>query len=630
MLRKEREGKRRLEGRAAETLATHRDAIEQYEDFAAELGHEPGDVGLAWLLHQPAVTAPIIGPRTQDQLDSAVRALGVTLDASALARLDEIFPGHKTAPEDYAWYTRQREGTENMKTRKIADVEVSAIGLGGMPMSIEGRPDEARSIATIHAALDAGVTLIDTADAYHLHADEVGHNESLIAQALATYGGDTTDVLVATKGGHLRPGDGSWTVDGRPEYIKEAAEASLKRLGVEAIGLYQFHRPDPAVPYEDSVGAIRDLLDEGKIRLAGISNANPDQIRLAQRDPRRPAGLGAEPVLAGLPQQRAGARAVRRAGHRLPAVEPARRDRQRRRRSATVSRPVRRGRGRAWREPAGRRLAWELAKSPGRDPDPRRVASGEHPQLGSGGGDHAVRRGAGDARRRRDGTLGHDRHPEVVADQVEQRMNVVDLHRGAEVESRGREGPTRQHLRTPALLEADHRLPMQRLDVYLGGAGERVIGVAENHELLRAHPPQPHALGHRAGRHDEGDVGEAARHILEVFDGSVVAQPHLDAGVRDPETPEFGRQIDRAETGLRAHGQSPTNESRLTAATAFWAAAALARVRIESARSAWPAAVSSTRRVLRTKSDVPTRRLEGADRRGQARTGRSAAVLPRG
>ncbi|WP_223693444.1 aldo/keto reductase [Leifsonia poae] len=169
-----------------------------------------------------------------------------------------------------------------MKTRRIADVEVSAIGLGGMPMSIEGRPDEARSIATIHAALDAGVTFFDTADAYHLHADEVGHNESLIAKAVARWGGDTSGVLIATKGGHLRPGDGSWNVDGRPEYLKEAAKASLARLGGDAIGLYQFHRPDPNVPYEDSVGAIRELLDEGIIRLAGISNADPAQIELAQ------------------------------------------------------------------------------------------------------------------------------------------------------------------------------------------------------------------------------------------------------------------------------------------------------------------------------------------------------------
>lgn len=168
-----------------------------------------------------------------------------------------------------------------MQERTIGGRSVSAIGLGGMPMSIEGRPDRDRSVATIHAALDAGVTFIDTADAYHLHADEVGHNEELIAEALRSWGGDASGVLVATKGGHLRPGDGSWTRDGRPEYLKEAAKASAKRLGVEAIGLYQFHRPDPEVPYADSVGAIRDLLDEGVIEMAGISNANPEQIREA-------------------------------------------------------------------------------------------------------------------------------------------------------------------------------------------------------------------------------------------------------------------------------------------------------------------------------------------------------------
>src|SRR5690349_11805412 len=128
-----------------------------------------------------------------------------------------------------------------MQQRSIGDVRVSEIGLGGMPMSIEGRPDRERSLATIHAALDAGVTFIDTADAYHLHADEVGHNEILIAEALASYPGNTDDVLVATKGGHLRPGDGAWTQNGDPAYLKQAAEDSLKRLGVEAIGLYQFH-----------------------------------------------------------------------------------------------------------------------------------------------------------------------------------------------------------------------------------------------------------------------------------------------------------------------------------------------------------------------------------------------------
>ena len=167
-----------------------------------------------------------------------------------------------------------------MQTRTIGDRQVSALGLGGMPMSIEGRPDEDRSIATIHAALDAGITLIDTADSYHRDAGEVGHNEELIAKALRTYGA-SDDVLVATKGGHLRPGDGTWTQNGDPAYLKEAAKASAKRLGVEAIGLYQFHRPDPRVPYADSVGAIRDLLDDGVIQMAGISNADPEQIREA-------------------------------------------------------------------------------------------------------------------------------------------------------------------------------------------------------------------------------------------------------------------------------------------------------------------------------------------------------------
>ena len=169
-----------------------------------------------------------------------------------------------------------------MRTRTIGSATVSAVGLGAMPLSIEGRPDRERAIATVHAALEAGVTFIDTADAYHLHADEVGHNEELVAQALSSWGGDTSSVLVATKGGHLRPGDGSWTVDGTPAHLKAAAQASATRLRVEAIGLYQFHRPDPKVPYEESVGALADLLDEGTIVQAGISNANPEQIRQAQ------------------------------------------------------------------------------------------------------------------------------------------------------------------------------------------------------------------------------------------------------------------------------------------------------------------------------------------------------------
>ena len=170
-----------------------------------------------------------------------------------------------------------------MQQRTLGARTVSAIGLGGMPMSIEGRPDEARSVATVHAALDAGVTLVDTADAYHLHADEVGHNEELVARALRSYGGDTSDVLVATKGGHLRPGDGTWTRNGDPSYLKQAAKESARRLGVDTIGLYQFHRPDPEVPYADSVGALVELLDEGVVQQAGISNADVAQIDLAHQ-----------------------------------------------------------------------------------------------------------------------------------------------------------------------------------------------------------------------------------------------------------------------------------------------------------------------------------------------------------
>lgn len=169
-----------------------------------------------------------------------------------------------------------------MELRKIGDWEVGAIGLGEMPMSIEGRPDEGQSIQTIHAALDAGMTLIDTADAYSLGGQDTGHGEQLVAKALASWGGDRSGVLVATKGSHVRPGDGTWTVNGQPSYIRQAAEASLRRLGVEAIGLYQFHRPDPNVPYEETLGVFKDLRDEGKVQMVGISNANVDQIDLAR------------------------------------------------------------------------------------------------------------------------------------------------------------------------------------------------------------------------------------------------------------------------------------------------------------------------------------------------------------
>ena len=169
-----------------------------------------------------------------------------------------------------------------MQTRRIGDRDVSAIGLGAMPLTMDQRPTEEDAIATVHAALDAGVTLIDTADAYTWAERGPGANEEVVAKALASYGGSTDHVLVATKGGHTRDG-ADWGLDGRPEYLRRACEASLRRLGVEAIGLYQHHRPDPDVPYEETMGGLKDLYDAGLIQRAGISNADPDQIRLAQK-----------------------------------------------------------------------------------------------------------------------------------------------------------------------------------------------------------------------------------------------------------------------------------------------------------------------------------------------------------
>ena len=162
-------------------------------------------------------------------------------------------------------------------TRRLAGTDVYPIGLGGMPMALSGRPPEEQSIRTIHAALDAGVNLIDTADAYCTDETDIGHNELLIAEAIR----DRRDgVIVATKGGHTRPG-GSWALDGSPEHLRAACEASLRALGTDRIDLYQYHRPDPDVPYEESIGAIKELQDEGKVRWIGISNANLEQIELA-------------------------------------------------------------------------------------------------------------------------------------------------------------------------------------------------------------------------------------------------------------------------------------------------------------------------------------------------------------
>jgi aryl-alcohol dehydrogenase-like predicted oxidoreductase len=162
--------------------------------------------------------------------------------------------------------------------RQIDGTDVFPIGLGAMPMSLSGRPPEERSIRAIHAALDAGVNLIDTADAYSGDDADVGHNERLIAKALR---GRREDVIVATKAGHTRPG-GAWELDGRPEHIRAACEASLEALETDRIDLYQYHRPDPDVPYAETIGAFKQLQDEGKVRWIGLSNANVEQIDVAR------------------------------------------------------------------------------------------------------------------------------------------------------------------------------------------------------------------------------------------------------------------------------------------------------------------------------------------------------------
>ncbi|WP_150306712.1 aldo/keto reductase [Planctomonas psychrotolerans] len=170
-----------------------------------------------------------------------------------------------------------------MKYRSIGSLEVSALGLGGMPMSVQGRKDRETSFATIHAALDLGITLIDTANSYHLDADGIGHNETLIAEAIAAYGGDSSNVVIATKGGTIHADEGPWGLEGSPAALHSAARDSAKRLGVEAIDLYQHHRPDPEVPYEETMGGLLELVEQGIIRFAGISNADPEQIRIAHR-----------------------------------------------------------------------------------------------------------------------------------------------------------------------------------------------------------------------------------------------------------------------------------------------------------------------------------------------------------
>ncbi|MDP2312928.1 MAG: aldo/keto reductase [Pseudomonadota bacterium] len=166
------------------------------------------------------------------------------------------------------------------RTIGSSGLTVAPIGLGGMPMSIHGRPSEADALRTIHAALDAGMDLIDTADVYCLDDNDIGHNERLIAKALRERA-DTTGVVVATKGGLERPA-GDWTTNGRPDHLRRACDKSLAALGVTQIQLYQLHAPDDDVPFADSVGALAELRADGKIAHIGLSNVSVEEIEIAR------------------------------------------------------------------------------------------------------------------------------------------------------------------------------------------------------------------------------------------------------------------------------------------------------------------------------------------------------------
>lgn len=159
--------------------------------------------------------------------------------------------------------------------------EITRIGLGGMHLSIQGRPEREPAKRVVRRAVELGVNFIDTADVYCLGEGDLHHNEMLIREALDEHrGGDA--VLIATKGGMTRP-EGRWEKNGRPRHLRAACERSMKALGVEAISLYQFHVPDPLVPFEDSVGEISRLYEEGKVLAVGLSNVDVEQIQTAQR-----------------------------------------------------------------------------------------------------------------------------------------------------------------------------------------------------------------------------------------------------------------------------------------------------------------------------------------------------------
>jgi aryl-alcohol dehydrogenase-like predicted oxidoreductase len=159
---------------------------------------------------------------------------------------------------------------------------LTRIGLGTMPLAVQGRPSEDHAVRVIHRALDAGMNWLDTADSYCFDDEDIGYGERVVARALREWNHPDRDaILVTTKGGWVRP-KGEWAIEGSPQHLKRACEGSLKALGVSSIFLYQLHAPDPKVDYVDSVGALVDLQREGKIQHIGLSNVDVGHIKDAQ------------------------------------------------------------------------------------------------------------------------------------------------------------------------------------------------------------------------------------------------------------------------------------------------------------------------------------------------------------
>ena len=169
--------------------------------------------------------------------------------------------------------------------RNLGPFDTTAIGLGEMPLTIENNLGWAKGIETIHAALDAGCRHIDTAWSYYCSGGEKQTGEKLVREAMDSWKGPKDEVLIATKVGHYRnftDGVPTWGKDGKPEHLIRYAKQSAQTLGVDTIDLLYFHRPDPEVPYNESCEAIKQLLDEGVARWAGISNASVEQIDIAR------------------------------------------------------------------------------------------------------------------------------------------------------------------------------------------------------------------------------------------------------------------------------------------------------------------------------------------------------------